>query len=129
VDKFEELVKSSTISCHAMSAKSVYIDAQRNLWPCSWTAAIPYLFADSNDLLYAFKEKCRVELTDLLDFNKLSLTDNSIKSIIDSDIWQTVWDFSFEHKKISTCARQCGKWNDKPISQSKDQFVNLNVFK
>jgi hypothetical protein len=44
----------------------------------------------------------------------------SVREIIDSQEYQTVWDKYWNDKKLLTCVRTCGKTD---LSKPKDQFI------
>lgn len=132
IDQFKQLVKSATISCEVRQTKSIYIDAQGYAWPCSWVAAVPYLYSQPNDMLFESKNENRNILNSLLSpfggMEGLNLKNISIKELVESETWQSVWVSSFVDNKLPTCARQCGKWDQSIVSQCRDQFLTLDTF-
>jgi hypothetical protein len=52
----------------------------------------------------------------------INVIDNSIKNIIDSEPYQTVWNEYWTTNKLITCARTCGINTD--FAKPKDQIVN-----
>jgi hypothetical protein len=59
----------------------------------------------------------------------LDLRKHTMEKIVDSDVWQTFWDQSFEDKSILMCSRVCGKFPEPVISQCRDQFLELEDWK
>jgi hypothetical protein len=58
----------------------------------------------------------------------LDLRTYTMQEIIDSPVWQTLWDESFKDKSMPICARVCGKFPETPMSQCRDQFLELDQF-
>jgi hypothetical protein len=67
-------------------------------------------------------------INNLGGINKLNLRQYTIKDIVDSNEWQTVWNKGFEDNSILMCARVCGKFPEVEISQCRDQFLELDTF-
>jgi MoaA/NifB/PqqE/SkfB family radical SAM enzyme len=132
VDQFKEFVKSSSINCEVQQTKSIYIDALGYAWPCSWVGAVPYLYSHPGDILLESKNENRSILNTMLEpfggMEGLNLRNISIKDLVNSEAWQSVWTTSFVNNKLPTCARQCGKWEQPIMSQCRDQFLNLDTF-
>lgn len=132
VKDFKKIVDMSNIQCEVESSMSIYIDGMGYLYPCCFVAGLPYHHTTSELLVHDYRlENLRV-LNNLFDSfggkEQLNLRKRSIREIIDSDQWQTLWDNSFTGEKIPVCARTCGKF-DKPIlSQCRDQFLDLSNF-
>jgi len=124
VENFNTWYKETEIECYAQVNKEIYIDAHRNLFPCCFLASAPYNHSYSQPLLTDIRNKIVEQYHGLVDsiggINNLSLDSHSIKEVVNSTAWQTVWDEYWTSKKLITCARTCGKTN---LSKPKDQFV------
>jgi len=132
VENYREVIASAKIDCEVERTKSVYLDALGYLWPCCFVGATPYLHATEEQLVYDFRNDSQASLQRVLEqfggMETFNLRTNTIKDIIDSEAWQTVWDSSFEENKLHVCARTCGKFPEPVISQCRDQFLDLKEF-
>jgi len=132
VKNYKEVIKSAVIECEVETTKSIYIDSQGHLWPCAWMGAVPYIYIKPDDITYDFQKENHQTLLDRIELfggkDALDLTKHTIKDIIDSPAWQTLWNDGFEKKTPLVCIRVCGKFNKPIIGQCKDQFINLDNF-
>ena len=132
VENYREVIKTATIKCQVEDEKSIYIDAQGHLWPCCFLASVPYQHSTPDKLVYGFMQdsidSLNTAVTKFGGMDKLDLHQHSIKDIIDSNEWQTVWNDGFEDNSILMCARVCGKFPEVEISQCRDQFLELDTF-
>ena len=123
VDGFQTWVDSTEINCVVKYGKEIYIDAQKILSPCCFIAPAPYIFNDG--ILAKPQEKIKQQYYSLVEslggFEKLNTIDNSLKEIINSDAYQTVWDYYWNENKLIMCAKTCGKATS--FSQPRDQFI------
>lgn len=129
---YKKLIQNCTISCEVEKTKSVFIDALGYLWPCCFLALVPYQYAKPDKLVYNFMLDSKSSLNKALEhfggIEGLNVRKRSIKDIVDSEAWQTVWNHGFENKSVLMCARVCGKFPDTEISQCRDQFLDLDEF-
>lgn len=128
VKDFRIHVANAKVTCQVEESKNVYIDALGHLWPCCWTAAIPYLYADEDELLYEYTVESKKSLDKVLSHfkNGNDLHNNAIKELVNSDAWQTKWNSAFDGpNKLHVCARVCGKWKESIVSQCRDEFLDL----
>jgi MoaA/NifB/PqqE/SkfB family radical SAM enzyme len=127
IKKFESWVEKSEIKCYVQNTKEIYIDAQKNMFPCCFLASTPYNYNEPNSLISPIKDRIKYQYDDLVKdldgIENLNLDNRSIKDIIDSSSWQSVWNSYWTDKKLITCARTCGTVLDDDISKPKDQFV------
>lgn len=129
VDNYKDLIPKATIECGVEKSKSLYVDAYMNIWPCCFVGAIPYLYSTPEQLIFNFNQENQLLFNDIVKrLPNNSLLTNSIESIVDSESWQTVWDDVFKNKSLLTCVRVCGKFDKPTLSQSRDQFLNLEEF-
>ena len=132
VENYKEIIKTAKIECEVEQTKSVYIDALGYLWPCCFVGAVPYIYAKPEQLVYNYQQDSYASLQKVLErfggLEQFNLRNRSIKEIIDSDEWQTVWDDVFANNDLMVCARVCGKFPEKIISQCRDQFLELENF-
>jgi MoaA/NifB/PqqE/SkfB family radical SAM enzyme len=127
IDSYKQILNESIIDCQSFSRRQIYIDAFKNVFPCCWIANTPYAYIDNNDAS-AIRYKILDEYNNLIDYfggiDKLNATKQSVKSIVDSTAYQTVWNKFWEEKILMTCARQCGRSPNFEFAKSRDQIVN-----
>ena len=132
VENYKEVINSCTIDCEVETTKSVFIDAQGHLWPCCFLAGVPYHYTTPDKLAWPFMNESKSSLFKALEkfggISGLDLNKHSMKDIVDSDVWQSMWNESFNNKSVLMCARVCGKFPNTEISQCRDQFVELEKF-
>lgn len=132
IKNYKEIIKNATIDCEAESTYGIYIDAYGHLWPCCWTAAVPYIYIKPDEITYEFQEDNRKSLAERLKLfggiEKIDLSKRTIEEIVNSVEWQTIWNEGFKDKKPLVCARMCGKFDKPTISQCRDQYINLDKF-
>lgn len=127
VKNYKQHINNVEISCQVENTSSIYIDAQGQLWPCCFTAAIPYLFAYPTDLVYEYITESKNQLNELFKLfggqQNLNLKNRTIREIVNSEEWQTLWDQHFS--QLNVCARICGKIPKDKLSQCLDQYLDL----
>jgi MoaA/NifB/PqqE/SkfB family radical SAM enzyme len=132
IDSYKKIVENSTIECYSEIKKEIYIDAYKNVFPCCWLAMIPYVHIESNDYASKIRFEIRKEYNSLVNslggIDKLNAINYTIKDIIDSHEYQTVWNEYWNDKKLITCARTCGKMQGNNFSKPSDQFLELKEF-
>jgi len=127
----KKILGQSEINCYVLGTKEIYIDAQKNVFPCCFLAGTPYHYQakeQPKDELQlhirqfhdALLDQYHDFVRDLGGIEKLSAVKYSVKEIIERSEWQTVWQKYWDEKKLYTCARVCGKTE---FSKPKDQFV------
>lgn len=131
VENYQEIFKGARVTCAVEQEKSIYIDAWGRLWPCCFTGAIPYIYVPQGQLGYAYREDAKKQLLELVDniggLDFLKIENSSIREIVDSPGWQTEWDRGFDNNQ-PVCVRVCGEFDEPVLSQSKDQFIELEKF-
>lgn len=129
INSYKTVVDQSVINCYAENNKEIYIDAYKNVFPCCWIALIPYNYVDPNDYAANIRLEVRSQYDQLIEslggIDKLNSITNSIKNIIDSYEYQTVWQQYWDNKKLITCARKCGVMKENNISKLSDQFIKI----
>ena len=120
VDSYKELLKDTVIDCHSLKTKEVYIDAFGDLYPCCWLGGVPYTYIDP-DHAYEVRTEMLRQNNELVEkLGNINTVTSSIKEIINSDAYQTVWEDYWTNNKLITCARSCGQTSAKfsrPIDQ------------
>lgn len=125
ITKFRQEYKNTEIDCYALKNNEIYIDHQYNLFPCCFLASAPYNSTQSNlivsDIRTTMVNQYYSLVNSLNGIDSLDCTKHSIKTIIDSEPYQTVWTDYWGKDMLMTCARVCGKT---PTSKPNDQFEN-----
>lgn len=126
IDNYKKVVDSAKINCYVQEIKEIYIDAYKTVMPCCWVSSIPYTNYDTKHVNANVSFEMKSQYNKLLDdFGGIETLHafNGIKNIINSDIWQTIWDRKWNSEKMITCARTCGKFETVEFKQPNDQFI------
>jgi len=125
LDNYKTIVESSSIDCYAQNNKEIYIDAYGHLFPCCWLASTPYNYTEPGSTIAGIRQVISEQYNSMIEdfggINKIDTKQHSIKDIIDSTAYQTVWDKYWSNPKMITCARACGT---NTLSKPKDQFAH-----
>jgi len=127
IDNYKDIVKKTEIKCYALKMKEVYINAQGHVFPCCWLSMIPYqppdelseLTAVRNDMFHQYQQL----VESLGGIDNLNADKKSLKDIIDSKEYQSVWDYYWNENKLITCVRTCGV-QPELFSTPQDQFIS-----
>lgn len=123
IDNYKQIVEQSEIDCYVCGTKEIYIDAYMNLMPCCFLASTPYNYSNSNSEIYHLRQLALEQYNSLVsDLGEINTLKKSVKDIINSYEYQTVWKKYWNEKKLLTCVRTCGKTE---LSKPKDQFVEM----
>lgn len=120
IETFKEEVVNIQIDCKVQKDKEVYIDAHKNLYPCCHVSSIPYLYRDQSgitDVLSLMLEQHNKLMSILGDTNTIH---RSIREIVDSEEYQTIWERMWTTDKMLICAKTCGV--NVGFSQPRDQW-------
>lgn len=132
LDNYKKIIKDTEIGCFALRTKEIYITAQGLLFPCCWLGMIPYLPINHEHKLVSIRKEILRQYYQLVDslggHNAIDAEKRSIKEIINSQEYQTVWDNYWHDDKLITCVRSCGK-NSDIMSTPRDQFTKTNKLK
>jgi len=121
IDNYQDIVDASEINCYVVQTKEVYIDAYKKVMPCCFLSSIPYNYTKNDNIVKYIRQKMHSQYQDLInDLGNTNALEKSIKNIVDSQPWQTVWNKYWNEKKLITCARTCGV---NKLSKPKDQFI------
>jgi hypothetical protein len=121
IQEYKKIVDESVIECKVQNEKEVYIDAYGDLMPCCWLASVPYSYIDPNDTLEVRTEMLRQHKHLTNSLGEINTFTRSLKEIIDSVEYQTVWDEYWTTNKLITCARTCGV--NTSFAKPRDQIV------
>jgi MoaA/NifB/PqqE/SkfB family radical SAM enzyme len=123
---YKSIVDESDIDCYVLKTKEIYIDAYRRVMPCCFLASIPYNYIGPLDVAASIKTEIQNQYQNLVDdLGNTNALEVSIRDIINSDAWQTVWKKYWGSEKLITCARTCGVLKKDNLSKPKDQFVKM----
>lgn len=124
INTYREVAKHSEIKCMAIEQREVYIDCFGNLYPCCFIAMIPYNYYSKDNIIANIRDEILEQFNNLMhELGTTNCNTNSIKDIIDSEAYQTVWDKYWSDPKLLTCVRTCGT---NKFSKPKDQFIERN---
>lgn len=123
IENYKSIVNNSTINCMAVENKEVYIDAFGHVYPCCFIGLVPYNYYDVNSSVSHIMNEIAVQHFQLMTSlnGPLDCKQRSLRSIINSVEYQTVWNKYWTDTKLITCARTCGVNH---LSKSKDQFIS-----
>lgn len=127
IRQFSTWYNSVEIDCQVKQNKEIYIDAFGHLYPCCWMGSTQYQYNKPDTIIYPYKQQSVKEqgewLSDLGGQDALDLNKVSIKEILDSTAWKTIWDTYWHNKKMLVCAKNCGNTKENMFSKPKDQFI------
>ena len=130
LDNYKNIVATAKIDCHAIRQKEVYINAQGHVFPCCWLAMVPYQPQDELSELLPVRTEMLKQYHELVEslggINSLSAETYSVKEIINSNAYQSVWNLYWGEKKLITCVRTCGVVPEL-FSTPQDQFTTNEV--
>ena len=120
-----KLVEESIIKCNSIEEHEIYIDAYGQVFPCCYLGLTPYIPTDTIDGMKQIRLQLLDEHNNLIKELGGAISHNayhySIKNIINSESYQTVWKKSWDNKQLTTCAVICG--TSLEISKPKEMFV------
>lgn len=121
IDNYKEIVDTTEIDCYVLKTKEAYIDAFKNLMPCCFLASTPYNYSKVDSVAYGVRQHALQQYNELItELGTINTLERSVKDIIDSKEYQSVWSEYWTTKKLITCARTCGK---NQLSKPIDQFI------
>jgi len=127
IKNYKFYVDSAVITCRVQQTKEVYIDARGHLYPCCFLGSAYYLYAPKTHITYDYHEGQREAVLDFINYlggwESINLHKRSLEDIIDSKEWQSAWNIYWHTKKLVTCSKFCGEWDEKLITQYNDQFI------
>lgn len=122
IDNYKDIVRKAEIKCHVKERKEVFVDAQGHLYGCCWIGTVPYQSPEEWASLLPVRKEILEQHNNMVDrfggYDGISTLKHTIRDIIDSDTYQTMWDELWGEQKMIMCARICGSI---PISKPIDQ--------
>lgn len=127
VKNFQTWFDNTTPDCHVLKNKEIYIDAFKTMFPCCWVASLFYMYTSKDDFRFPYMQRIEKECNELIDdlggWDFLSMDQNTVENVINSEAWQTVWDTYWDEKKLLICNKNCGVSKFKNISKTPDQII------
>ena len=129
---YKEIVASSSIECQSIEKKEIFIDAAKNVYPCCFIGQLASDYQINhipNEIRLEINNQYLELVQKLGGLDSLNAVKYSIKEILMSEPYQTVYKEYWDKKGLITCARQCGKSNFN-FAKSKDQWtesIKLNA--
>lgn len=116
VDNYKMFLKEANIDCMALRMKQIYIDSLKRLYPCGFLGQTEMTMTEYGDIVDSLRKESLKENQETFSrFPTLDLNKASIKEIINSHEWQTIWnEYIHEDKRLLTCVRNCGIFNKSP---------------
>lgn len=121
IQAYKQVVEHSIIDCKTKKEKEVYIDAYGDLLPCCWLASVPYTYLSPDDAFEVRNEMLKQHNELMSKLGNVNAFTKSIKDIVESEEYQTVWNDYWTTNKLITCARTCGVNTD--FAKPRDQIV------
>jgi len=122
IQAYKQITENSEINCKVLKDKEVYIDAYGDLYPCCWIASIPYSHISVDDAYEVKHEMLKQHWNLMADLGDTNTLHRSVKDIVDSEEYQTVWNKYWNKDKLITCARTCGTNTD--FAKPRDQIID-----
>lgn len=131
IKEYKKITESAVVDCKIKKDKSLYVDAFKKLWPCCWIGAIPYSYTRETELSYQYYVSQKQALEELIEsiggIDIIDLNKTSIKDILKNKNWQNTWDKHWEEKKLATCAKICGNFDQKVLAKPSEQFIKKEM--
>lgn len=121
VENYKKIVKESIIDCKAQHDREIYIDAHKDLYPCCWIANIPYTPIQEDISAEIRMEMKRQHESMMEKLGEINVLKRSIKDIVDSTEFKTMWDDYWGEDKLIICARSCGRGPSNTFAKCTDQ--------
>jgi MoaA/NifB/PqqE/SkfB family radical SAM enzyme len=132
IKNYKAAVETAVIQCKVQQDKSLYIDAFKNIWPCCWIGALPYIYSKPTDLIHMYQTDQTSVINLLVEsiggYDAIDLTRRSIKSVLEDPQWSAVWQEYWDKKLLATCAKTCGTFPQKILTRQEDQFLKVENF-
>jgi len=121
IDNYKTIVANAVIGCKSKHEKEIYIDAYGEVLPCCWLASVPYNYINPDDTIDVRTDMLCQHHELVNSLGNVNAFTKTVKDIIESDQYQTVWDDYWTTNKLITCARTCSINTD--FIKPRDQIV------
>jgi MoaA/NifB/PqqE/SkfB family radical SAM enzyme len=129
LSRSRELVSRAEIVCSARANREVYIDSHGQVFPCCFLGIVPSMPLDQQPEMAQIRREILGEhdyLTQALGGeHQLNAHQRPLEEIIDSPLWQSVWEGFWARGQLTTCAAHCGV--NVPMSKPQEMFVERRV--
>jgi len=136
LETYKEWKQQDKIDCFALNANEVYIDACYTVMPCCILAAFIYtnydktileeydLYHEYSNVTIGSKIKNQVYgfIETLGGFDNVNVVKKSLRDIIDTDVWQTLWTDNWKTGGSIGCTVLCSA--DSPYIKIDEQWVD-----
>lgn len=123
IEAYKTIVEQSNIDCKVLKEREVYIDAFGDLYPCCWLASVPYSYINPDEAIEVRLEMLKQHNEMIATLGNINALSSTVKDIVDSHAYQSVWNEYWTTNKLITCARTCGQ-SEVKFAQPRDQIVN-----
>jgi MoaA/NifB/PqqE/SkfB family radical SAM enzyme len=121
IEAYKEILAKSDIKCKSQNEKEIYIDAFGDLFPCCWLASVPYSHIGTDDAIEVKTQMLRQHAELVNSLGNINVFTTSIKNVVNSNAYQTVWKEYWTTNKLITCARTCSV--NTSFAKPRDQVV------
>jgi MoaA/NifB/PqqE/SkfB family radical SAM enzyme len=125
ITNFRDIAKESIIKCGAIEQHELYIDAYGQVFPCCYLGIIPYIPVDTIVGMTQIRLQMLNEYHSLIEALGGAISQNayhySIKDIINSEMYQNIWEKFWNNKQLNMCVAMCG--TSSKISKPKEMFI------
>lgn len=124
INRIDSWLDDIEIDCYVQKNKEVYMNANKQLFPCCFIASTPYNYSSPDSIMTPLRARALEEYNKLVsELGIIDLTKRHVKDIIDSPSWQTVWQQYWNDKALLVCAKTCGKSKQDKFSKPSDQII------
>jgi MoaA/NifB/PqqE/SkfB family radical SAM enzyme len=136
LENFKACPKATDINCFALDEEEIYIDANFTVMPCCILAA--FLYTNYNEALHrlygiydartsmvqighSIQTQVYEIIQELGGLQSLDARKHSIRSIVDTENWQTIWKEKWANNTSTCCTVMCS--SDSPFIKLEEQVV------
>lgn len=127
VKKIDQWLEEVNVDCYVLRNKELYIDAHKMLWPCCFLASTPYNHNEPSSIIFDLKNRALEEYKNLINslggYEKLNLLNHSVKDVVGSQEWQSIWQEKWNNKQLLVCSKTCGKSKSNNFSKPSEQII------
>jgi MoaA/NifB/PqqE/SkfB family radical SAM enzyme len=141
-DNFKKWDKADEIHCYVKKNREIYIDANYITLPCCIMGSLTYLNIDYNKEYYkqynvydsvsnydagtGLNESFSKLVNDMGGFDAIDASKVDIKSLLESEMWQTIMQKKWKDKDSDVCIKMCSA--SSPFSTMEDQDTYVERF-
>lgn len=128
LDEFFQNTSRMEIDCESQKYKQIYIDTRGDLYPCCFTAGIPYNYMNSDELLYKGLMQAKKEHEKIIKQfggkDKINTKKYTIKQVLSNKKWSSAWAMLWKNNELLICSKTCGKCDKKLFFSPMEQYVD-----